>query len=340
MTEIDFKRALQQFDALAFTRKHGGYKESANKYAREYLLPCPWCASSRLRWHHPGKNGFKCWGCNKQGSSLELIVALEGLTYQGAMAFVKAGYVGGDADLTLKGVPEKAARTIGPMDWPRGVEMLAPVAMHEVCWKYLAKRGVDAATAAEWQLGFGRSGKLANYVVFPVFQNGMLLYWQARACWDPPPGLSPEDRRGWVKLTEYVKSINPPMRLGHAVAGDVLLNYDRARHFDHVVVVEGPFDAIKVGPYAVALLGKVPTEAKISALLGTAAKRITIYLDRGEEEARCGLQLAQALAPYRAVFIAQPPENKDAGDLTVEENWATVCGAVPFAGKALAGVAL
>lgn len=333
-----YRRALQAFDAASFAKKHGGYKESASKHSHEYLLPCPACGSDRCRWRH-GRNeregtfGAKwvCWGCGRSGNTIELIAALEKIDLSAAIDLVLDGYVGGDPITQLVPVQTRPAKQrverMPTIPWPTGVDQIANTPMHMPAIEYLARRGVDLATAQEWRLGIGRFGRLDKYVVFPVYMDGGLVYWQGRATYDPPPpppGLDPVQSKAWTKAwvreQHYQKSRNPIDLGSHASASEAILNHDRAKMSPHVVICEGPFDALKVGPHAVALLGKVAQQAKIERLLRMRAARYTVYLDRGVEERSRAEKLASELMHYAPTFIATPPEGYDAGALSAEQN--------------------
>lgn len=322
---MNLERALRAFDARAFAARHGGYKESPSKNAHEYLLPCPYCASDRLRWNHPTKQLWICWGCRRTGSTLDLVQALEKLDLRSAMHYVDRLYVGGDASLEL--LPLVVARPVRvslgdlpAMPWPTGVDLLADEDAHRIAWRYLTRRGVDATVALAYKIGIGRFGRLERYLVFPCYQDGRLVYWQGRATWDPPPQLDAVQRKAWVRETHFRKTLNPLGSADTAGAAEVLFNYDRARQSQHVVICEGPFDAIKVGPHATALLGKVASDAKINLLRRMHAARYTIYLDRGVEEQKLAAKLAAELSPYAPTFIAIPPDGYDPGALTPEQN--------------------
>ena len=321
-----FVQALQQFDAGAFVQRFGGDKESRSAYSHEYLMPCPKCGSSRLRWN-PSKDAWICWGCRRSGASLLLVQLCLGVSELDALNFIMDGYEGGDgqhaqldAHVTAVVPPQRMRlRRLPQIPWPRGVDRLDTHPAHALAWRYLSTRGVSLSMAAMWGLGFGRQGWLKDYLVFPVFMDDGLVYWQGRACFEPPPGTG-----------RFRKTLNPKSEADHATAGEVLLNYDRARHMEHVVVCEGPFDAMKVGPHAVALLGKVGTEAKVARLLRMQAKRFTIYLDRGEEERAHAEAIAKQLSVQAQVSIAVPPEGFDPGALTPEQNAFVVSRASSF----------
>lgn len=341
------ERALRAFDAQAFAERHGGYKESTSPRSHEYLLPCPFpdCGSDRLRWRHePGhKLAWICWGCRRTGDTLELIQYLERTDLDGALNYLYDGYTGGDSPTELREVAriaQPARVTLERMpviNPPRGFELLdftSPA--HADAARYLiAERGLRPGDEREFRLGYARAGWLAGYVIFPVYMDGGLVYWQGRACWDPPPGLAGDHRKAWVKATSYRKTLNPTNRPGAATAEEVLFNYDRARAETHVVVVEGPIDAVKVGPHAVALLGKVASETKVERLLRMSAHRYTVYLDPGEEEAAKAAALAAQLNEWVPTFIATPPPGADPGALSREQNATIIEQATPFRASGL-----
>jgi len=332
--ESRVKRALLAFDADAFARRHGGYKESKSARSYEWLLPHEGptplglaCGSDRLRWHHgPAKMTWICWGCGKTGDTLDLIALLERTDRDGALDVVLSGYAGGDAPTSLQAVARMPASAptqlteLPEIAYPYGFELVDPTApMHREAVEYLVgQRGLSLAMIRDYRIGYCRQGRLSRYVVFPVFMGGRLVYWQGRATWDPPAHLDRAARKQWERETNYRKTLNPyDIPTG---AASVVFNLDWASQFHHVVVVEGPIDAVKVGPHAVALFGKEPTPEKTLRLLHLRPRRWTVYLDPGEKEREKAVQLAMQLAERAPTFIATPPDGYDPGKLTPAQN--------------------
>lgn len=341
------RRALAAFDFDAFVKRKGGRKEAPYSPSREYLITCPFptCRSSRLR-VNTEKRTWICWGCGETGDVLRFIEAFERCELDGAIEFVLKGYVGGDAKIaTLESTirpahaPKPEIRALPPIPWPSGVELLTDPRMpaHARAWAYLTGRGLTHEQIIGWRLAYGRTGRCRERIVFPVWMDHAFVYYQARATWEAPPGTK-EEQRAWVEKTGFRKSINPENVVGHATAGEVVFNYDRVTVESHVVVCEGPIDAIKVGPHAVALLGKAPVPTKLERLRRLRASRFTVYLDRGEEERRNAQIIAAELATHADVYICEPPEGYDAGALTPEQNAYIVNGAVRWTGKKLEGI--
>lgn len=316
---MTLRQALASFDAPSFVKRHGGYKESRSSLSHEYLLTCPRCGSGRLRWH-ARKGTWICWGCRKTGDTIALVQLLERCEEHEAIAYVLDGYVGGDAPAQLDTeaicAPVKRQLTrLAQMPWPHGVDVLSQTPMHARAWSYLHSRGLTPAMVEHLRLGWGRQGWLDGYIVFPVYMDGGLVYWQGRQAQDPPTGP---------------KTLNPRSQEGFATAQDVLFNYDAAKRDSHVVICEGPIDALKVGPNAVALFGKISSPVKVARLIRMRAMRYTVYLDRGEEERQHAERLAKQLDAYAPTYLATPPLGYDPGALTVEQNAHVIANAERF----------
>lgn len=328
-------RALERFDALAFVTRHHGRKESRGPRSHEYLLDCRACGSDRLRWNAQ-KGAWICWGCRRSGSTIDLVADFEGITLRDAEELIADSYVGGDAPTSLSGVaPPKAKpriRRLPTISFPPSVAAES----HAQVFEYLCRRRIALEAMRAYGLRAGIDGPTRGYVIFPVHMDGTVVYWQGRASWDPP-FADAEQNKQWVKAHRYRKTLNP---LGddtgeQATAGEVLFGYDFARTQPHVVVVEGPFDAMQVGVHAVALLGK-GTDAKLARLRAMAASRYTVYLDRGAEDA--AQRLAGELSAIAPTYLATPPEGHDPGSLDPARNAAVIARAVRFVGNRLGNI--
>jgi hypothetical protein len=325
------RQALLAFDAKKFVDRHGGYKESLSAHSFEYLLPCPYCSSSRLRWNVQ-KCTWICWGCRRTGDTFKLIQVFEKCDDEQALAILFDGYVGGNAPAELHAIPAVPARRkqkltrLPQIPWPSGVDVLADTPLHAPAWEYLRTRGLGPELLRDWRLGWGRLGWLREYIVFPVMMDGGLVYWQGRAAYEQVEN---------AKVAGYRKTLNPRSVPGCATAQDVLFNYDRAKSASHLVICEGPIDALKIGPHAVALFGKVASPSKVARLLRCRALRYTVYLDAGEEERQRAEHLAAQLSGFAPTHIATPPTGYDPGALTKEQNAHVIAQAPRFTGRSL-----
>lgn len=313
-----------RFDTDAFAKRHGGIKESRSRRSAEYLFTCPWCGGNRLR-YNAIKGSWICWGCGRTGDQVGLVRGLERCDDERAIEIIAdnvipGGAVLGPLNLQLMERPrgrKARVRVLPEIKWPYGVEVLDLRPSHAPAWDYLAKRGLDSDTVRRELIGFGRTGWLEDYVVFPIYMDHVLVYWQARSIYDPPPGVT---WRQWADETGRTKNRNLPNDGIHAEGHEVVYGYDRVRNAETVVLVEGPIDRLRVGPeFTVALLGKAADPVKIERLRRLPCRRYVIYLD-ADVTPELVETLARELHEAGEISIVVPPEGTDPGDWNRSQN--------------------
>src|SRR3990167_1793873 len=112
--------------------------------------------------------------------------------------------------------------------------------------KYLLARGLSRDVIKSCGVGYIAGTDLHGSVVFPVYMDGELRFWQAR-------------RFMFSSGYKYMSCPGVEKRT-------VLYGYDGLTRVGEAVIVEGIFDALKVGRGAVALLGKTISEWRIALL--------------------------------------------------------------------------
>lgn len=117
---------------------------------------------------------------------------------------------------------------------------------------YLRYRGYGDAHIRRYGLGVAHS--LGDRVIIPVEGN----YWQARAIY---PFIEP-------------KYLNPS-----ASCSSFIFNYRALAVYDEVVLCEGAFSAMAVGPNAVGLLHNAATGEQLSRLIAAGTRRYIVALD-------------------------------------------------------------
>jgi hypothetical protein len=98
-------------------------------------------------------------------------------------------------------------------------------------------------------------------IIIPSFMEGKLMGWQARYIGDPPS-----------------KTIPKYYTMPHMKRNKILYNFDVARHQPYVVLCEGPTDAWRFGPEAVALWGKSISAWQVQLVVGY-WKKVYVCLD-------------------------------------------------------------
>lgn len=169
-----------------------------------------------------------------------------------------------------------------------------PLRLHPYV-RYLLGRGLEVDTILDVGIGACLSGELSGFVVVPVDVGGLQVGWVARHIvhkkYMTPPAF-PRDR--------------------------VLLNQDVLAEVtdEPIAVVEGPFDALRHWPRAVACFGQ-PTEEHFQVLLG-AQRPLCMMLDADRRDHN--RSWAQRLWMHgKDVSLAEVPAGKDPGKITHED---------------------
>lgn len=162
--------------------------------------------------------------------------------------------------------------------------------------RYLRERGVKAATARAWGLGYCRKGKYGDRLVIPI-DCPAGVSWTARAMSDDVFGP---------------KYLNPP----GADHRRLLIGWHVSRVTGDIVLCEGPLDAVRLYQHdlsALALGGKELHDEQLSMLRKLSAKAaVTVMLDPDEEVAP--YKLAERLSlHFENIYIAKLPRKTTDG---------------------------
>lgn len=316
--------AIEKFDLLTYCQEH--YCEDAQ--GDELVLMCPSCGKDKLIVNIKKKT-WHCWVCQHleyvntprgpvkkaisgAGGLISLIQFLDGKTRSEAIAIIlRQNFL--DVE-SLSSIPEgelsisrqmlndlQCIPELPELGIPYGsvaIEDYSPASV------YLRSRGISTYDINFFRLFWCSDWKYANRVVFPVFEGGRFVYFQARTILEPKPG------------EKYIKSLNPPRVPYGAVSSDVLFNYDGATRYGSVCVTEGPVDAIHVGYDAVATFGKRISGVQIAKLVRAGVKTLHLMWDA---DARDSMQkVAPLLAAFFTVYLVELPYG-DPGDFTRDQ---------------------
>jgi hypothetical protein len=229
---------------------------------------------------NPHKNMAHCWRCGYKTRNAERMCRQEGLSIPAGVSW---------------GIAQQAARpTESPCRLPDEYTTNFQLPGGDAAWGYLQHaRRLSRATIFGYDIGFCPSGRYARRVILPIYQQGTLISYQARAVDD---GVEP-------------KYLGPPGPRRKA-----LFNLDRAARSRVLLLVEGIFDALTLPDFAVATLGKQLTEEQRYAIIGARPDAILVLPDA--DALPDGVRTAEQLTACAPVVRVLSPESKDLNSAT------------------------
>jgi DNA primase len=244
---------------------------------------------------HLSKNIFQCFACQARGSVLDFVAAMEQCSIREAALRLQQWFGFGATELRLDpaaGAEQK--RELVRKEEGSNLPLRFVLTGLERNHPYLAQRGIDPATAAEFGVGFYPGpGLMRGRVVIPIRnRHGQLVAYAGRALDDQPPKY---------KLPAGFRKALELFNLQRALAAGVKT----------VIVVEGYFDCMRVHqagfPCVVTLMGSSLSATQESALLFH-FNQIVLMLD-GDAAGRTASQaITDRLSGRRSVQVVRLPD--------------------------------
>jgi len=252
---------------------------------------------------HLTKNIFQCFACGAGGNVLDFVAAMEQCSIREAALRLQQWFGIGGSGLPLYptaagGQKGELVRKKETSNLPLRFALTGVESNHP----YVAERGIDPATAAEFGVGFyPRPGLMRGRIVIPIRNvHGQLVAYAGRALDDRPPKYKlPAGFRKALELFNLQRAM--------AVATGT------------VIIVEGYFDCMRVHqagfPWVVALMGSSLSAAQESALLQY-FDRIVLMMD-GDAAGRAASEvIATRLSGRRSVQILRVPDGSQPDQLS------------------------
>ena len=333
----DLSLAIVRFPLEEYVMSRGGDFVSS----KEWLMACPHCGREKLT-VNLDKRTWRCFLCEEYvgggraklakrgaGGIYKLVLWLEGISPKEAvdLIFSKAKPPDIHGDI-LPGFD------LGSRYRAQPPESLCATGLPENCLAvtsvlpYMFRRGITLDDAKIFGLGYCTSGWLANRLIFPVWEGGQCVYWQARAMWDqhehvPKPWIRKD---GTMDPDKFRKNLNPSRDRGgisYLGSGDVLLNLEQASTYKRIAITEGPTSMVPAGPSATATFGKQLHPNQISRMIHYGVRGIDFMWDGPSETEPQGawpemMKAAYQLASFFDVKIVFLPKG-DPGDYTRQE---------------------
>lgn len=291
-----FNPAEARFDMAAWTAANATVIERSGV---EWVCLCPACGREKLA-VNVAKKAFQCWRCGiagrrpKEWVSLILQIPMEPDAVE-VVAAAGAQGLGPVAELEVR----EPARTgpYPPAPLPPGLSPLdaegaAYLQARGVAWSHAAAFG--ALSCHGDQTGSIAGRVMRHRVVLPVWDaRGVVVFWTARATRDDPMKLANLPRpckdpaHGPTCACNHVRWGLAPTP-GCAGKAAVLGGLHLVRPGDRVIVVEGPMDALVVGPGTVPAFGARLSYDQVALLVAAGVSEVVVLFD-GDDPGYRGL---------------------------------------------------
>lgn len=266
---------MKTFDIESYVQTHGAVPVKRNEWA----MTCPVCSKEDKLVVNVERGVWHCWVCEEYttrwggkkvpvkgaGGLVKLVGLLEGCSRERAAAIVASGSTQSyTVDLSALGEDwEPVEELVDPTPIPPPPGWL-PIT---TSLPYCEQRGISIEDVQQFGLVYCATGRYRNRLIFPVWENNKLMYYQARAMWDGRPG------------EKFTKSLNPPKTPGAIGPSEVLMNLDVAKTYPRVAITEGPIDCIHAGVDAVCTFGKKISYRQITKLVHAGVRAIDLMWD-------------------------------------------------------------
>lgn len=279
----------------------------------EYRVSCPVCGDTRFRLYVNHRWGVYDPESNSRNLHLIRCWNLECFRdYQRRDSFFRTVLLGHADAIRLAPVSSrKATWKVSEVSWPEQTVELSELGWDHPALEYLRGRKFQPGVIADWygvRYCQARSGIFSGRLVIPIYSNGAMVSYQARK-------IVEDGRKG----DKYMTCKGAPIR-------GLLYNFDRAKNYPTLVLVEGPTDAWRLGSCSAALLGKELSAPKLEALVSAsraAVKTVVVMLDpSGYDPSKTRKEhhiveaanaLRRAIGPDRVVEVWLP-DGRDPGN--------------------------
>jgi DNA primase len=292
----------------------------------QYSYQCPLCGDWKDRlFINVDRGKFFCHNCESGGTLVTFISEYSGIAWKEALKVYRE-YETYEIELPEEIENEVYARLIKKpvIEVPKYVYPLPEefILMEDAtgkagrkAYEYLKSRGISMPTCEQQYIGYCAEGKYANRIIMPDFENGELVYWQART-WEPKPAL---------KLLEkhYKKVLNPSLTPEQLEDGyvavdksDVVSNIDFIRENGMAVICEGRFDSYTIGESGACIHGKHMSDEQFLKLVKhkNDIDLVVVMLD-GDAFKKAVITAKRLSGHFSDVLIAKLPDDKDPNSL-------------------------
>lgn len=151
--------------------------------------------------------------------------------------------------------------------------------------RYLEEeRGISKSRARYYQIGYGTDETMGHLIIPVLGESGCVVYWI--------------ERKYLFGKRRYNNPPNSEVPVGKS---DVVFGLNQIRRGSIIYVAEGVFDAISIGPQAVAIFGKELSSRQQSLILSKDPSKVVMMLDAEDDAKYKSIKIGQQLNPFTRV---------------------------------------
>lgn len=276
-------------------------KLNARPYHNGWLkVPiCPNCGSDQGKFGiNVSQNRTNCFKCEYRPSAISLAMELEKIDeYKDFLVFLSTG------DFTYFDYHEEEV-VIKEIKYgiqlPQGFKLIdiSPTnRLGKIATNYLKGRGFDISYLRRKGWGYCNSGPLFGYLILPMYQDGKLIYYNARNLFKVGP--------------RYKNPTEEEIGIGKSF---IIYNREALFIYKKVYLCEGIFNAETIShEKGIASSGKSLSRYQINDIIKSPVEEVVILLD--SDAKMKAIQLAQELCFYKKIKVVFLPDGYDANDL-------------------------
>ena len=235
-----------------------------------------------------------CFGCLEKLNPVQLLMEIEGFKqYSQAYEYLR---VQEEFDSYTDFAGKKVE--IKPVELPDSFKLITDIKgyLGKHAQTYMINRGFSMDELEAAGIGYCTRGEYAGYIIFPVYHQGKLVFYQGRKYIDIGPKMrNPEFEKFGIGKTQ------------------VMFNADALFIYNKIYLVESITNALTLGNKSIASFGKELSPWQMSLIIHSPCTHITLIYD---SDAYYGaIKQAMQLVHYKKVKVILMPNQKDVNDI-------------------------
>lgn len=292
-------------DLISLLTDHGINQFRSVSGGKELCFRCPMCDDHKDRFFLNLRTFlWKCHNCDETGNLYRLLeVVLD-------MPTIEVYRTLKELDYGPIALPALKPEDVPKIELPDSIPLTTPSSpIEKPFWDYLLgpTRRLTPTEVQNYSMRCVLTGRYAMRVIIPMFYNGEVVSFAARSIYEKCP-CKREGAADEGKCEHRFTKILYPQ--GTHKAG-MLFDIDRV-YPPEVILVEGPFDAIRLSGKAVATLGAGLAPEQRQLLKDKGVEKVIVCYDGDEAGTKGAMRSArELLAAGFEVRIAWLPEGMD-----------------------------